>query len=69
MRCLLPILLLTLTLLSAHAESLITLNVDPTIEHPRNSEGSFATLKSGRVIFCYTQFYGGAADESPARIV
>jgi sialidase-1 len=51
------------------AESVITLNVDPTQEHPRNSEGSFATLKSGRVIFCYTQFYGGNADESPARIV
>ena len=54
---------------SLWAESLITLNVEPTKELPRNSEGSFATLKSGRVIFCYTQFYGGAADESPARIV
>lgn len=53
----------------AHAESIITLNVDPTPEHPRNSEGSFATLKSGRILFCYSQFYGGAADESPARIV
>jgi sialidase-1 len=48
----------------AHAESIITLNVDPTPEHPRNSEGSFATLASGRVIFIYSQFYGGAADES-----
>lgn len=47
----------------------ITLNVEPTKELPRNSEGAFATLASGRVIFCYTQFYGGAADESPARIV
>jgi sialidase-1 len=47
----------------------ITLNVDPTPRFPRNSEGSFATLASGRIIFCYTQFYGGAGDESPAQIV
>src|SRR4051812_34860004 len=47
----------------------IVLNVEPTKENPRNSEGSFARLKSGRIIFYYTQFYGGAADESPARIV
>ncbi len=48
---------------------MVTLNLEPTQEHPRNSEGSFATLASGRIIFCYSQFYGGAADESPARIV
>ena len=47
----------------------VSLNVEPTKENPRNSEGSFATLASGRIIFCYSQFYGGAADESPARIV
>lgn len=47
----------------------ITLNVEPSKEHPRNSEGSFATLSSGRILFCYSQFYGGAGDESPARIV
>lgn len=60
---------LLLITLAARAESLVTLNLDPTKEHRRNSEGSFATLKSGRIIFCYSQFYGGAADESPARIV
>jgi sialidase-1 len=53
----------------AAAESLITLNVEPSQEHPRNSEGSFATLASGRVIFIYSQFYGGAADENAARLV
>ena len=53
----------------AHAESAITFNLDPTKENPRNSEGSFATLASGRIIFCYSHFYGGAGDESPARIV
>ncbi len=57
------------TRLPAEAENAVVLNVEPTKEHPRNSEGSFATLASGRIIFCYTQFYGGAADESPARIV
>jgi sialidase-1 len=51
------------------SESEITLNIDPTKELPRNSEGSFVTLKSGRILYYYTQFYGGAADESPARIV
>jgi len=47
----------------------VTLNLEPTKELPRNSEGSFAALASGRILYCYTQFYGGAADESPARIV
>ncbi|MCX7824254.1 MAG: glycoside hydrolase [Verrucomicrobiae bacterium] len=47
----------------------MVLNIEPSKENPRNSEGSFATLKSGRIIFYYTQFYGGAADNSPARIV
>ncbi len=51
------------------AENQIVVNVEPTKENPRNSEGSFATLKSGRVVYFYTQFYGGAGDSSPARIV
>jgi len=45
------------------------LDIEATKENPRNSEGAFVTLKSGRVLFLYTQFYGGGADESPARIV
>jgi len=49
-------------------ENSVVLTVEPTKENPRNSEGSFARLNSGRIIFYYTQFYGGAADESPARI-
>lgn len=60
---------LLLSSLAYASESIITLNVDPTPEFPRNSEGSFATLASGRIIFIYSQFYGGAADESPARLV
>ena len=47
----------------------VVLELAPTKDNPRNSEGAFATLKSGRIIFYYTQFYGGARDESAARIV
>lgn len=50
-------------------ENEVVLTVEPTPEYPRNSEGSFVTLRSGRILFCYTQFYGGAADDSAARIV
>lgn len=51
------------------ADNDVVLNIEPSRENPRNSEGSFATLGDRRVLFCYTQFYGGAADHSPARIV
>ncbi|MGD0258485.1 MAG: sialidase family protein [Verrucomicrobiota bacterium] len=47
----------------------VVLDIESSKENPRNSEGAFVTLKSGRILFFYTQFYGGAADESPARIV
>ena len=47
----------------------IVLNLEPNAATPRNSEGAFVTLKSGRILLLYTQFYGGGADESPARIV
>lgn len=50
-------------------ENSVVVNIDPTRDFPRNSEGAFVTLKSGRVLFVYTQFYGGAGDHSPARIV
>ena len=41
---------------------------EPTVAHPRSSEGSFATLHSGRIIFCYSQFYEGGNDDSPSAI-
>ncbi len=47
----------------------IVLDITPTKEFPRNSEGAFVTLKSKRVLFVYSQFQGSAADESPVRIV
>lgn len=52
-----------------NAENNVVLNIEPSQGFPRHSEGSFVTLKSGRILFAYTQFYGGAADHSPARIV
>src|SRR4051812_40659617 len=46
----------------------VVLEYQPTKELPRNSEGSFIQLKSGRILYYYTQFYGGASDGAPARI-
>jgi predicted neuraminidase len=40
----------------------------PTKENPRNSEGSFAILKDGRVLFVYSRFRGGS-DEAAADLV
>lgn len=51
------------------AENRVVFEVEPTKQYPRNSEGSFVTLRSGRILYFYTQFYGGAADHSAARIV
>ncbi|QDT40195.1 Sialidase A precursor [Gimesia alba] len=42
------------------------LNLPPTDNNPRNSEGDFITLKDGRILFVYTHFTGGAADHSSA---
>ena len=47
----------------------LVLKIDPSDEFPRNSEGSFVTLKDGTILYAYTQFYGGAGDHSKARIV
>lgn len=54
---------------SGVSENQVVLNIEPTKALPRNSEGSFATLASGRIIFYYSQFYGGNDDHSEARIV
>ncbi len=50
------------------AEDAFVLDLDPSRDNPRNSEGSFVTLKSGRILFVYTRFYGGADDASPAHL-
>ncbi len=54
---------------SAAAENRVVLDIEPTTENPRSSEGAFATLRSGRILFVYSQFYGGARDNSAARLV
>jgi len=56
-------------LVSAAPENRVVLELEPTAAIPRNSEGSFVTLKSGRILYIYTQFYGGDRDESAARLV
>ena len=40
----------------------------PSPGNPRNSEGAFIQLHDGRLFFAYSHFYGGSADNSPARI-
>ena len=50
----------------AGPENRIVLELEPTAAIPRNSEGSFVTLQSGRILYVYTQFYGGDRDESAA---
>ncbi|MBI5394351.1 MAG: exo-alpha-sialidase [Verrucomicrobia bacterium] len=60
--------LFTVAFSTLAADNAVVLNLDPSKENPRNSEGSFATLKSGRVIFYFTRFYGGGGDNSAADI-
>lgn len=43
-------------------------DLDPTPQHPRNSEGSFVALRSGRILFDYSQFSEGQNDHSPSAI-
>ncbi len=47
-------------------KTLRVLQLPPTANNPRNSEGDFITLKDGRILFIYTHFTGGAADHSSA---
>ncbi len=55
-------------LVSAEPDDRRALDLVATAEHPRNSEGAFVTLRSGRILFCYSQFSGGDSDFSPCRI-
>ncbi|NUQ61150.1 MAG: exo-alpha-sialidase [Pirellulales bacterium] len=45
-----------------------TLELPPLSGNPRNSEGAFATLKDGRILFVYTHFTGGGGDHSAAHL-
>ncbi|MDB5295515.1 MAG: Sialidase [Phycisphaerales bacterium] len=40
--------------------------LDPGPDNPRNSEGDFVRLKTGRLLFVYTKFTGGSDDHSSA---
>ncbi len=40
----------------------------PMSNNPRNSEGDFLALKGGLVMFVYSRFTGGAADDSTAEL-
>lgn len=46
----------------------IVLQMDPTHANPRHSEASFITLKSGRIIFAWSKFYGSNSDFGEAVI-
>jgi len=43
-------------------ENTVVLQLDPTPDNPRNSEGAFITLRDGRILFAYTRFTGGGDD-------
>lgn len=46
----------------------VVLNLDPSAENPRNSEGDFIQLKDGRILFIYTHFTGGQSDHASAHL-
>lgn len=50
------------------ADDGVVLALAATPQHPRNSEGSFAALRSGRIIYYYSQFSEGDSDFSPCGI-
>lgn len=60
---------LALTASAASAENEIVLDLEPSPEYPRLSEGAFVALKPGTLLFLFTRFRGGAADHSPADLV
>ena len=53
----------------AAEEPISSFIAEATIEHPRNSEGDIVVLRNGALFAAWSQFYGGAQDHAPARIV
>ena len=49
-------------------ENRIVFTVEPSPAHPRNTEGSFVTLKSGRIVLFFSEFNGGKEDFSRGHI-
>jgi Neuraminidase (sialidase) len=46
----------------------VVLRLEPSENNPRNSEGSFITLKDERILFIYTHFTGGGGDHAKAHL-
>lgn len=55
---------------AAVAESLpAPFDLEPSPAHPRSTEGSYVTLRSGRILFAYSRFSGGRSDYDRSEIV
>ena len=61
-----PCLLLIASLLAPGPA--VHMALPPGDGNPRNSEGDFVTLRDGRVLFVYTHFTGGGADDAAAHL-
>ncbi len=44
----------------------VVLNLEPSADNPRNSEGDFIQLNDDRILFIYTHFTGGQSDHASA---
>lgn len=50
-------------------DPIITLDLSPSENNPRNSEGDFITLKDGRIMFIYSRYVGdSSSDHAPASL-
>jgi sialidase-1 len=68
MRALLPLLASLATTALPAPDNQVVLELVPTPEVPRNSEGAFVTRRDGAIDLYYTQFQGGDLDHSAARL-
>src|SRR5215212_5779278 len=46
----------------------VHLTLAPGVGNPRNSEGDFVKLADGKLLFIYTRFTGGGADNAAAEL-
>jgi predicted neuraminidase len=56
-----------LLLLSAEVPRLV-LDLPPSPENPRNTEGSFLRLKNGDLLYAYSKFTGGTSDHATGHV-
>ena len=47
----------------------LVLHLTTAPDNPRNTEGSFITLKDGRILFIYSRFENSSSDHAPARLM